>query len=89
MAATVMSRPPDIDEIILALTVRLLGRWDFAWHDLWTEGPGLKEMRGALQEIRWPMRLAGRLGVPRERRAKAARESGRASGGYRILTNVK
>jgi hypothetical protein len=30
------------------LTIRLPGRWDYGWHDLWCEGLGLKELHATL-----------------------------------------
>jgi hypothetical protein len=40
-----------------ALTFRLPGHWDFGWHDLWCEGPGLQALHEALFK-----RFAGRVG---------------------------
>jgi hypothetical protein len=31
-----------------ALTIRLRGKWDFAWHDLWTDGPDLQSLHAEL-----------------------------------------
>jgi hypothetical protein len=75
-----------------ALTIRLPGTWDFAWHDLWTEGSGLQSLHAELlvkfaHACGWqgawqfPENLAAQLpwNHKRERRRRSIQPAGQAA----------